>query len=628
MPARFRTDRLIRARLFRRLLKGDPVEVIWRGERTTAEPGDYVDCEVLRGMRINHRFGPTIFEAGLARKLGEEFIDDSQVVLRPGAVIEYDADAVSFDPAEEIRVEVGDPANPESLEGEFVVVHPDAVMGLGLGRSVTALTSIARHYGLRLLHGISNKSEPCALPLFGEPGSPHLKLPMGRSVFELGEALYQSGLDVALGVVPRQAPIAYWNLNGGEGVGVTGRVYGWEPSSRKADTKGVGREDWAGVVSYSRKITAGLPDARPPVGIYSTTTGPWGGVKVLLRLVDELQRRGVHAKLVHRSTIPHPFKTFTPPQKVRSKDQLAREWPQLVGEEALLIASHWGSSPTISAIMDQNPDVVPLCFMQDREDRFRPPKGRPVPHPSIFEKYLAIGRGVSVSGWVLETGEQDGLFKMESYSVIPPGLDLSIFKPSAGERNEGPPRILAMWRPQTAHRRGADILREAYAYAREQLGDTVSFEVFGWNGEGEDAAPDYVKHHGVLSEEGVARLMAEVDIVVEPSRFQGFGLPGAEAMACGACLVSTKCLGVREYAKHERNALVVDHDELGEAICRAARNPVLRENLAANAIRDIRKLSWAVVADQWIEYLAGLYLETHPQGRWAEAWKRIRDAAR
>ena len=63
-------------------------------------------------------------------------------------------------------------------------------------------------------------------------------------------------------------------------------------------------------------------------------------------------------------------------------------------------------------------------------------------------------------------------------------------------------------------------------------------------------------HYGKLSQDGVAELMRQVDILVEPSEYQGFGLPGLEAMASGICVVSTDNRGVHEYGVHRHNCLI------------------------------------------------------------------------
>ena len=94
-------------------------------------------------------------------------------------------------------------------------------------------------------------------------------------------------------------------------------------------------------------------------------------------------------------------------------------------------------------------------------------------------------------------------------------------------------------------------------------------------------------HAGVLSRDGVARLLSTAHIVVDPSLFQGFGLVGLEAMASGAACVLTASGGVMEYARHDDNALVVppgDEQALATAILRLVEDRPLRERLARSGL--------------------------------------------
>src|SRR6185436_10803566 len=56
----------------------------------------------------------------------------------------------------------------------------------------------------------------------------------------------------------------------------------------------------------------------------------------------------------------------------------------------------------------------------------------------------------------------------------------------------------------------------------------------------------------------VHEAMPDAEIVhFDGSDFQAFGLPALEAMACGAVSVLTDAGGIREYARHEENCLLV-----------------------------------------------------------------------
>ena len=90
-------------------------------------------------------------------------------------------------------------------------------------------------------------------------------------------------------------------------------------------------------------------------------------------------------------------------------------------------------------------------------------------------------------------------------------------------------------------------------------------------------------------------------IYVCASRNDGFGLTGAESMACGCALASTAFQGVFEYAKDNENALlspVNDIDALAENIMTLIDDEQLRFRIAKQGSKDITKHSWDRAIDQ------------------------------
>jgi len=76
---------------------------------------------------------------------------------------------------------------------------------------------------------------------------------------------------------------------------------------------------------------------------------------------------------------------------------------------------------------------------------------------------------------------------------------------------------------------------------------------------------------------------------------EGFGLTGLEAMACGAALVSTEYLGVKEYAVNNVNALlspVGNVNALSENVYMLFQNDELRVRLASQGKEDAKMYSW------------------------------------
>ena len=96
---------------------------------------------------------------------------------------------------------------------------------------------------------------------------------------------------------------------------------------------------------------------------------------------------------------------------------------------------------------------------------------------------------------------------------------------------------------------------------------------------------------GYVGIEDLAQLYREAACLVFPSRFEGFGLPVLEAMACGTPVVAVPEPALQEVAGDA--AVWVEESELGEGIRRALAE---RERLVAAGLERARLFSWAETA--------------------------------
>ena len=104
-----------------------------------------------------------------------------------------------------------------------------------------------------------------------------------------------------------------------------------------------------------------------------------------------------------------------------------------------------------------------------------------------------------------------------------------------------------------------------------------------------------MEHHPRPSDAELARLYNRSAIFLVPSHYEGWGLPGSEAMACGAALVSTDNGGVRAYAEHGTTALltpIADPAALAAAACSLIEDDPLRIKLARAGCDQIRQFTW------------------------------------
>ena len=102
-----------------------------------------------------------------------------------------------------------------------------------------------------------------------------------------------------------------------------------------------------------------------------------------------------------------------------------------------------------------------------------------------------------------------------------------------------------------------------------------------------------VRCTGRLDREDLRRLYSCTDLFVFPSRYEGFGMPVLEAMACGAPTVTSSTSSLPEVAGDA--ALLVDPDDvegLGRAMVIALSDTTLRENLRQRGYERAKFFTW------------------------------------
>lgn len=102
-----------------------------------------------------------------------------------------------------------------------------------------------------------------------------------------------------------------------------------------------------------------------------------------------------------------------------------------------------------------------------------------------------------------------------------------------------------------------------------------------------------VRCTGRLDREDLRRLYSCTDVFVFPSRYEGFGMPVLEAMACGAPTITSSTSSLPEVAGDA--ALLVDPDDvegLGRAMVTVLSDANLRENLRQRGYERARLFSW------------------------------------
>jgi glycosyltransferase involved in cell wall biosynthesis len=145
-------------------------------------------------------------------------------------------------------------------------------------------------------------------------------------------------------------------------------------------------------------------------------------------------------------------------------------------------------------------------------------------------------------------------------------------------------------------RKNLQVLIEAH----RQLGGELQLAVVGAEGWGEQPlldAPD-IRRLGYVSDDELARLYRGATVVAYPSRFEGFGIPVIEAMACGAPVVVSSHESLDEASGDA--AVRADPDD--PAAFAAAIEQAIgdRERLVAAGLEHVGSFSWRAVGETFL----------------------------
>lgn len=127
------------------------------------------------------------------------------------------------------------------------------------------------------------------------------------------------------------------------------------------------------------------------------------------------------------------------------------------------------------------------------------------------------------------------------------------------------------------------------------------YSVWSFGGQRPTYLPAWVNHYQRPSDSQLCQLYNQTAIFVVPSHYEGWGLPGAESMACGAALVSTDNGGVRAYAEHQTTAILCSPkapEEIAKSVQMLLDNEGLRQRIARAGYEHIQSFTWENAVDE------------------------------
>jgi glycosyltransferase involved in cell wall biosynthesis len=179
--------------------------------------------------------------------------------------------------------------------------------------------------------------------------------------------------------------------------------------------------------------------------------------------------------------------------------------------------------------------------------------------------------------------------------LVPNGVD-EFFAPDGGDEGD-----FILYAGTLEPRKGIDDLLAAWSSLRQPRPRLVLCGDPGWG----VRMPDGVEVLGYVTRERLRELYRRARVFVYPSRYEGFGIPPLEALACGAPVIATPAGAIPEYGAGVVQFVAPgDRDALRAMLVRVLGDRALREELHARGPERAAHYRWDASARTMQELLA------------------------
>ena len=206
----------------------------------------------------------------------------------------------------------------------------------------------------------------------------------------------------------------------------------------------------------------------------------------------------------------------------------------------------------------------------------------------VYETYRLGMTNIAISKWLAELVSQ---YDKKNTVLIANGIDTNVFHVTNFPENRKAHSIAMIY--QTGGHKGFQYGYEALLKLKSKYAD-MECRIFGVSSRPNEW-PDWIQYTQGASEKQLVEIYNNTAVFLCSSIIEGFGLCGAESMACGCALVSSAYKGVFTYAIPNETAIITklcDSDALANAVVELFDNDFKRIDMAKKGMIQIQDLSW------------------------------------
>jgi glycosyltransferase involved in cell wall biosynthesis len=281
--------------------------------------------------------------------------------------------------------------------------------------------------------------------------------------------------------------------------------------------------------------------------LYATTKAGSGNDVYYSRLSESMNRLGVESKI-----ISYRRNLGVLPVNIRQEDSDSCDIVHLNAGSAIAFKKR--SRPLVVTVLHVVSDVWKQAYLSYSQKVY---------YSIVLQQMKKSVKDVDFVITISKSTENAvrDLFGITNVQTVHAAIDTEIFKPEPRDQSFYPDKTKLLFVGNLTTRKGVDLLPRIMEKLDNQF---LLFYTTGLRTKKRVFADNRMIPLGRLDLPEMVKMYNSCDILVMPSRLEGFGYSAAEAMACGKPVVATNCSSIPELVDNEKGGFLCEMDNVNE----------------------------------------------------------------